>query len=186
MRKSRLTPSQWIEIGIWTALVALFFGASFYYDKGFSVFKYGTAAWPRVLLVLMALAIVGQVAEYLAHAQGDKSRRDQSASFGALLRRLKKLDPTLAARTLGAFAIPMLYVLLLSGAGFFVLTPLFIAAYLVNAGEKRFWPVVLTSLGVFAVLTVVFTRYLYVGLPLGNWPGFHAVGAAITNFLAPK
>ena len=186
MRKSRLSPSQWGEIAIWTAIVVFFFWATFSYDRGFDQFKYGTAAWPRALLILMALAIVGQLSEYLSSARHDEpGQHKQRSSLGELLSRLRKLDRKLVARTLGAFLIPLSYVLLLPGAGFYVLTPFFSAVYIVNAGEKRLWPVVLTSVGIYIVLTVVFTRFLYVSLPLGNWPGFHDIGAAITDFLAP-
>jgi len=185
MRKSPMSVFKWMEIGIWTAVIVVFFVASFDYNRGFDVFTYGTATWPRALLILMALAVLGQLFEYRRGTQAEKTETGELGSVRELMRRLGQMERRSLVRLIGTFAIPIAYLLLLPGAGFYVLTPFFIAAYLVNAGEKRPWHIIGASLGIYVALTVIFTRYLYVGLPLGNWPGFYDVSSALVGFLSP-
>lgn len=186
MNRRAWTLSQKFEIAVWATVLVVFGTASFYYAGGYSVFRYGTAAWPGAILVLMALALIGQIWDYrLAKPSADARDNGTEARRKVLaLSRLKNMDVPATLRVMGAFGIPLLYVLMLSGVGYYALTPFFIAAYLVNAGEKRIAPILATTVGVYVVLTVIFTRFLYVGLPLGNWPGFHAVGSFVSGILS--
>ena len=67
----------------------------------------------------------------------------------------------------------MAYASLLQAAGYYALTPLFLAAFLAVTGERRIKWLIIVPLAIYGVLTIVFTRYLYVGLPTGYWPGFY-------------
>jgi hypothetical protein len=62
------------------------------------------------------------------------------------------------------------------GMGYYFLTPLFLIAYLYLTGEHRIKPLILVPLFLYLVVTFIFTRLLYVGLPTGYWPGFYDFG----------
>jgi hypothetical protein len=70
-------------------------------------------------------------------------------------------------------ALPIVYASLLNYTGYYFTTPLFLAGYLYLIGERRVKWLVIVPIAIWAVLTIVFTRFLYVGLPVGYWPGFY-------------
>jgi len=43
-------------------------------------------------------------------------------------------------------------------------------------GEHRIKWLIIVPIGIHVVLTFIFTRLLYVGLPVGYWPGFYDFG----------
>jgi hypothetical protein len=70
-------------------------------------------------------------------------------------------------------ALPIVYASLLNGTGYYFTTPLFLAAYLYMTGVRAARPLILVPLVIYVVVTFIFTRILYVGLPVGYWPGFY-------------
>ena len=70
-------------------------------------------------------------------------------------------------------ALPIVYARLLNGPGYYFTTPLFLAAYLYMTGVRQARPLILVPLVIYVVVTFIFTRILYVGLPVGYWPGFY-------------
>ena len=50
-----------IEAGLWLAFVLFLFIYSFEFDREIEIYKYGASAWPRAILLLIAIAAVGQL-----------------------------------------------------------------------------------------------------------------------------
>lgn len=50
-----------VEAGIWFAVVLFFYYHSFAFDKEIEIYKYGASAWPRAILLGMALVAIGQL-----------------------------------------------------------------------------------------------------------------------------
>ena len=59
------------EAAIWLALAAFLYVESFEFDRGIEIYKFGATGWPRALILLIAVAGLGQLAyQFFA---GDKS-----------------------------------------------------------------------------------------------------------------
>ena len=65
-----------VETGLWLGLVAFLFFHSFEFDREIEIYRYGAAAWPRAILILMALAAIGQFFYFI--------RRGDAETGGAL------------------------------------------------------------------------------------------------------
>jgi hypothetical protein len=50
-----------VEAGIWLLLCLVLFIYSFDFDQGIEIYKFGATAWPRAIILLMALAALGQL-----------------------------------------------------------------------------------------------------------------------------
>lgn len=161
-----LTRSQGFEVAFWLALAAAVFGLGFVYDEPLEMYRYGTVRWPQALAVLMALAALGQLYTGLrgGAAKGEAPAGVQPARAERLAFRV---------RLGAAIALPVVYTLLLERTGYYFTTPLFLAGYLFLAGERRIKLLVAVPLATHVVLTFVFTTLLYLGLPIGYWPGFY-------------
>ncbi len=59
MNNSRI--SYYVEAALWLGLVGFLYFHSFDFNREIEIYKYGAAAWPRAILILMAIAAIGQL-----------------------------------------------------------------------------------------------------------------------------
>ena len=164
----RLSAGQWFELGFWMVFAAVAYGFSFEFDREIEMFRFGASGWPRVIIVLILIAVAGQLLQDLQRGNADP----------LVDKGIVRPDPNLTkAGSIAALALtlalPILYASLLEYTGYYFTTPLFLAAYLYVTGERRVKWLVVVPLVIYVVLTILFTRILYVGLPVGYWPGFY-------------
>lgn len=57
----RLTKGQIVEFAFWLILAAFFFAYSFEFNNEIEIYKYGATLWPRTILILIAIAAIGQM-----------------------------------------------------------------------------------------------------------------------------
>lgn len=167
---AKLTAGQWFEVGVWLSVAGVAYGFSFEFDREIEFYKFGASGWPRVIILMIALGAVGQFVQDLVHAQTkplyDPGYFAQFAEHGS--RFFVRMGLTLA--------LPMVYASLMQGMGYYFLTPLFLVAYLYLTGERRVSRLILVPLVIYALTTLIFTRFAYLGLPTGYWPGFYDFG----------
>lgn len=166
----RLRPGQWFEVGAWLVIAGAAYGFSLQFDRDIEMYKFGAAGWPRLIILLIALGALGQFAQDLRKGQ------DETAPEVAYLDRFGDHGSHFFLRMGLTMALPIVYAGLLQGMGYYFLTPLFLIAYLYLTGEHRIKPLILVPLFIYAAVTIIFTRLLYVGLPTGYWPGFYDFG----------
>ncbi|MCH8095836.1 MAG: tripartite tricarboxylate transporter TctB family protein [Proteobacteria bacterium] len=164
---SRPTPGQWFEVFVWIAFAAFAYAASFTFDREIEMYRFGAAGWPRVVIGLIVVAALGQFLQNLKAAP-PAARHDPGASG-----KFSEHGPRFYLRMGITLALPIVYAGLLNGTGYYFTTPLFLAAYLYMTGVRAARPLILVPLVIYAVVTFIFTRILYVGLPVGYWPGFY-------------
>lgn len=171
----RLTTGQWVEVGFWVAFAGLAYVFSFQFDREIEMYKFGAAGWPRVVIFLIVVAAAGQLIHILRSKEGDPGRvsRDLRASAVNATSRHHTSSVIRMGITL---ALPLVYAGLLQYTGYYFTTPFFLAGYLYLIGERRVKWLIVVPLAIYIVLTILFTRYLYVGLPVGYWPGFYDFG----------
>jgi hypothetical protein len=154
----RLSRSQILEVAFWLGFAVLAYAFSFDFDREIEIYRFGASGWPRVVILLIAVAALCQVFQLLR--DGNKGAVQMAEAPPG--RRLE--DSMRIAAVLG---LPVLYAALLDVSGFYFTTPIFIAAYLWLNGERRLPWLLGVPLLLYAFLLTVFTKLLYIGLPVG-------------------
>ncbi len=163
---SRLTPGQWFEVAVWIAFAAFAYAVSFTFDRDIEMYRFGAAGWPRVVILLIVVAAVGQFLQDL------KAGQPAALHDPGYVGKISDHGPQFYLRMGITLALTIVYASLLNGTGYYFTTPLFLAAYLYMTGVRRARPLILVPLAIYVVVTFIFTRILYVGLRVGYWPGF--------------
>ena len=57
----KLRPGHLIEAGLWLSLCLFLFIYSFEFDQKIEIYKFGATAWPRAIILLIAIAAIGQL-----------------------------------------------------------------------------------------------------------------------------
>lgn len=73
-----------VEAVLWLLLVAFLYAYSFEFDKEIEIYQFGATAWPRAILLLIAIAAIGQ----FVHHWGDSRRLAASADATSVARNL--------------------------------------------------------------------------------------------------
>ena len=80
----KLRIGQVVEAALWVGLAIFLFAYSFEFDREIEIYKYGAAAWPRAILLLIVIAALGQLLQQWF--RGDEASSDmmeQVADDGA-------------------------------------------------------------------------------------------------------
>jgi len=67
----RLRVGHLVEAGLWLALCLFLYIYSFEFDKDIEIYKFGATAWPRTIILLIALAAIGQLIHH--YVKGDEA-----------------------------------------------------------------------------------------------------------------
>ncbi len=157
----------WGELGLWLAMAGAAFAFSFEFADEVGTYAWGAASWPRGVILMMAVVALAQFA-IRRSALGNLKTVKPEAAPEFLPRK-----PAARLKLAAALGLPLVYVYLLPLTGFYVTTPIFLAAYLAALGERRPAALVLVPLVIYALINLVFTKLFYVALPTGNLPGFY-------------
>lgn len=169
MSDSRIARA-WIEFGVWMVIAGFFFVFSFEFStRQAGTFEWGPAFWPRLMVGIMVVAALAHLLETLAKLRREARNGDGGADSAP---RFVWFEGR-AWQTIGIFAVPIIYVALLPGAGFYVLTPFFLVAELLLLGERSVPRIAIVTTLIYGVICFVFAALFYVALPVGNWPGFY-------------
>ena len=157
------------ESGIWLAVFALMWIYSYAFERDLEIYRWGTVSWPRgILLIISVVASLSLISSWRAIRRG----AHLSEGVGAEHHDMETgLWATL--RIAGTFLWPLLYLWLLPRTGYYFTTPLFIAGYMYIFGQRNWLHLVCTTFGIYAGVILMFTVWLYVPLPTGNWPVFY-------------
>ena len=168
---------------VWITIACAAFVLTFKFDEPLMQYRYGATGWPRTLILAMAFFAIIQTlwSIFLSRKRGGPSASgprvpaaaSQESATGLLVR----------LKHVGTFALPLLYLLLLPRVGFYVSTPLLIAGYMALLGERRWIHLVGTTLLIYALSLIIFTKLLYVPLPVGNWPVFEDINAFFVSII---
>ena len=63
-----------VEAGLWLSLCLFLYIYSFEFDRNIEIYKFGATAWPRTIILLMAIAALGQLAHHWQ--KGDEATSD--------------------------------------------------------------------------------------------------------------
>jgi hypothetical protein len=171
-----LPRGQWIEIGFWTFFTVSAFALTFGFDRKVDMYLFGAAGWPRVIIAVVFFAALGQILQSLF-------KKDDPNEKGATDVVSEESHEALRPSMWLMLGVPLLYALTVESLGFYFTTPFFLFSYLYLTGERRWKFLISVPLGIYLFLSILFTKYLYVGLPTGNLPGFYDFGSKIVEIL---
>ena len=60
-----------VEAGLWLSLCLFLFIYSFEFNQEIEIYKFGASAWPRAIILLIAIAAIGQLVHHWL--RGDES-----------------------------------------------------------------------------------------------------------------
>jgi hypothetical protein len=147
----------------------------------------GPDAWPKLILGLLGAVCLYQIARGLfGRSEGGAQALLQSLMAGAADDaggvHAARRSPGLLA---GGIAVTVAYVLLLDVIGFVLATALYLAAFMLVGGYRRYGVIALASLGGSLALVVIFMRVAYISLPPGAGP-FRAFSFGLLALLGVK
>lgn len=168
------------EIATWFVVAIGMWAYSYEFDSHIPNFELGPLIWPRVVLILIGACALGLlVSSWGSIRQSVEAFGRPSSSEG------EDAGPTrlVVLKLLATFALPLLYVWLLPLAGFFATTPFFLAGYMYVFGQRSPIHLIGTALSIYVGITLIFSKFLFLPLPVGVWPGFYDFGNAILILL---
>jgi hypothetical protein len=69
-----------VEGAIWLSLCLFLYAYSFEFDRDIEIYKFGATAWPRTIILLMAMAAIGQLFQHWKYGDDSSSNAMQAAN----------------------------------------------------------------------------------------------------------
>ena len=69
-----------VEGAIWLSLCLFLYAYSFEFDQDIEIYKFGASAWPRTIILLMAIAAIGQLFQHWKYGDDSSSNAMQAAN----------------------------------------------------------------------------------------------------------
>ena len=69
-----------VEGAIWLSLCLFLYAYSFEFDQSIEIYKFGATAWPRTIILLMAIAAIGQLFQHWKYGDDSASNAMQAAN----------------------------------------------------------------------------------------------------------
>jgi putative tricarboxylic transport membrane protein len=173
---------------------AVLLGAAGYLYLGAGSFEFSAPAgrlgpdvWPKMVLGLLIAVCLIEIGRSLLRSAGG----GVSGLLQSLMEKAGEEPEDGAAasrpsgRLLAGVAVTIAYVGLIGVLGFLVATVLYLAAFMIVGGYRRYPVVAAASVAGTAALLFVFMRVVYVSLPPGEGP-FRAFSFAVLSLIGVK
>ena len=162
-----------LEAVFWATTAVVAFVFSYEFNGVIPEYRYGATGWPRFLIYAIAVFAFAQTLWSLLelHQKGtvDVCKEEHVDATSGVS------GPMVHVKRLANFGLALVYLFLIPKMGFYILTPFFIAGYMMLLGERRWLIVVAATVGFYALAMIVFLKLLFVPFPVGNWPGFYEI-----------
>ncbi|MGX9354706.1 tripartite tricarboxylate transporter TctB family protein [Roseobacteraceae bacterium S113] len=173
----RLTFAHLIEAAVWAAIVVVFYLYSFEFNQPIEIYKFGATAWPRVVIGLLLVAMIGNIYYQYKYGSATQEGRvgmsdsgDDGADFS---------DPATFMRMMAVLFTPFLFAWLLKPVGIYFAAPFFIAAVMWLFGERRIKAILIVTAVIYVIFLGLFLVILNAPLPQGNTSPFYDFSAWI-------
>lgn len=159
----RLTWKSYLEPLAWLALAVFGLTMSSAFDAPNKIFELGPAFWPQVILIGMIIAAGSLgISIYVSAGkpveESSKSAKFELSSDGAV---------TFSPRLVAIFLLPLIYVYAMHKLGFYLVTPFFLPVYMYTLGVRRWKTLILVTVGLYAILVLLFVKLIFTPLPQG-------------------
>jgi len=180
-----LTPARlWrplAEWAVWMALGAAVYAQTSVFAREIPEYLFGPDGWPKALCIALMIGASGQLLYQISLlARGRDDEPDEDALAVAEAR--KGLSPLRLLQRLSIFCFPLLYLYLAPSLGFYVVTPFFLLGMLLILEVRSPLPLIAVTAVVYGFFLLVFTRFFYVAVPVGQFEPFYSINNAIVVF----
>ena len=170
----KLTKVHFIEGSIWISLVGFLFLFSYEFDKDIEIYKFGAAGWPRAILAMLSLVIIGNFFHQMRHGSAIQTGRvgiseDEMVSADKSIGSIINVSLFLLA--------PLIYAWSLKSIGFYSATPFFIASVIFLLGERKMTTILSITAFTYTLLISLFLLLLNAPLPQGTLSPFYDFSA---------
>ena len=159
---------------IWMFLCVTLYALTYQFDEVLEEYRFGAAGWPRFLIIatfmFAAIQFIVSLGKDAEKEAGEQKKIE-----------VKSTDFKSTSKLISNFLLPLLYLFLMPRAGYYVMTFPFLAVYMYVLGAKKWWQLVGISLLIYSVILLLFTKLLFIQLPVGVWPGFYEVNNFILS-----
>jgi hypothetical protein len=169
-----LKKSDLIEVAFWLLIAAIFFSVSFNFNQPIEIYKFGATGWPRVILILLGLAALGNLYHSLKNGSKIQIGRVGANEAPDQVHYSSAVD---YLKTAWILLIPLLYAISLKPVGFYFGTPFFISLVMLAWGERRVKFILFNTLFIYSLLIILFMLILNAPLPQGNVSPFYDFSA---------
>ena len=69
-----------VEGAIWLSLCLFLYTYSFEFDQSIEIYKFGASAWPRTIILLIAIAAIGQLLQQWKYGDASPSNMMQAVT----------------------------------------------------------------------------------------------------------
>jgi len=175
----KFTKLHFVESAIWAALVVIFYLFSFEFDKEIEIYKFGATGWPRAVLGILVLVMIGNIWHQANH--GSNAQAGRVGVTDDDMDGVKRSFHSLV--TIIAFLLlPLVYAWSLKPVGFYSATPFFIAAVIMLLGERNLKKVAAITAIIYSLLIGLFVLTLNAPLPQGTVSPFYDFSALMLRF----
>ena len=168
---------------LWITIACVAFALTYQFDKPLMQYRYGAAGWPRALIVAIVLFALIQALWNTVLSSGKEIVEHSATQITDAVSEDSARGVSVQLKRLATFGVPVLYLLLMPRTGFYIATPLLIAGYMALLGERRLVNLVGTTLLIYVLSLIIFTKLLFVPLPVGNWPGFYDLSSFFVSLI---
>jgi hypothetical protein len=170
----QLNKSHLIEATVWSIIASIFFIYSYEFNQPIEIYKFGATAWPRSILLMLVLVIVGNL--FYQRANGSNP---QTGRVGITEDDLSDANkPISSFLNVGAFILlPLTFAWSLKPIGFYAASPIFIACIIFLLGERRANWIIGITIFIYAIIIGLFMIVLNAPLPQGTVSPFYDFSA---------
>src|SRR5690606_25355703 len=152
-----------LEWVCWVGLALLAYSQTGYFDQTIPEYRYGATGWPRAICFLLIIGASAQLAFRSREIiRGQAEQQEWEAEQRKPIARMR------LAQCIAVFVLPLVYLYLVPSVGFYVATPVFIVLLMLLLEVRSIKALAGVTAVVFGTFLIVFTRFFYVALPVGN------------------
>lgn len=175
----RLTRTSMIEAVIFIGIVAVFYGYTFEFNQPIEIYRFGATAWPRVVLLLLLIATLGNIWFQYKHGSASQATIGQNDDDGPDFS-----TPGSLSRMIAVLLTPFIFAWMLKPVGIYSAAPFFIAAIIWLFGERRWKAILIMTVVIYVVFIGLFLVILNAPLPQGNVSPFYDFSAWVLTMNA--
>lgn len=175
----RLSRAHLIEGVIFLLIVAVFYGYTFEFNQPIEIYRFGATAWPRVVLLLLLIATLGNIWFQWKHGSASQATIGQNDDDAPDFK-----TPGFLGRMTAVLLTPFVFAWLLKPVGIYSAAPFFISAIIWLFGERRWKAILIMTAVIYVVFIGLFLVILNAPLPQGNMSPFYDFSAWILTMNA--
>lgn len=156
-----------VEAIAWLVFAGGAFALTFNFDDPLPTYKLGPAFWPRMLILGIAIAAIGLLFTVFMQRVRQQVKDAEPAREDAVVSRHEEAERTVTIEILAVLLVPIVYVYFIHQFGFYLVTPFFLAGYMILLGVRNWFTLVAVTVGLYALLVLLFVKLIFTPLPPG-------------------